>query len=139
MTVQATAVKGEFTNNGVDNPTKFTPGTIGYGRWMLNDGGGAYFITVTDMPRLDGNYAAFGRITDGLELATKISQMPAEPIAEGMPVHKALEPVMVSTIRVETFGVDYPEPEKMPLPTPEELQAEMDRMTKMMNASKQAK
>ena len=46
---------------------------------------------------------------------------------------------MVSTIRVETFGVDYPEPEKMPLPTPEELQAEMDRMTKMMNASKQAK
>ena len=116
-------VKGEFANNGIDNPTKFTPGTIGYGRVALNDGGGAYFITVTDMPRLDGNYAAFGRVTEGLELARQISRMEAEPIAEGMPIHRAVNPVTVGTIRVDTFGVEHPEPEKLPLPAPEELEA----------------
>ena len=130
-------VKGEFTNNGVDNPTKFTPGTIGYARVALNDGGGAYFITVTDMPRLDGNYAAFGRVTEGLELARQISRMEAEPIAEGMPIHRAVNPVTVGTIRVDTFGVEYPEPEKLPLPAPEELEAAV--IAKLQKSMEKAK
>ena len=88
------------------------------------------------MPRLDGNYAAFGRVTDGLELAKEISRMEAEPIAEGMPIHRAVNPVMVSTIRVDTFGVEYPEPEKLPLPTAEELEAVMAEMAKAMEAAK---
>ena len=129
-------VNGEYAANGFENPIKFTPGTIGYGRLTNNDGGGAYFITVTDMPRLDGNYAAFGRVTDGLELAKEISRMEAEPIAEGMPIHRAVNPVMVSTIRVDTFGVEYPEPEKLPLPTAEELEAVMAEMAKAMEAAK---
>ncbi len=120
------AIKGEFTENGVANPLRFEPGTIGYGRLTPDSGSTHVFITVGSMAALDDKYAAFGRVTAGLEAVAAISRGPSEPISI---VHRALDPEVIDRVEIETFGVDYPAPQKLSELTPEDLQAEMARVT----------
>ena len=89
-------IKGEFANNGFKNDLKHTDGVLSMARAMdPNSAGSQFFIMVADAPYLDGNYAAFGKITEGLEVAHEIALK--ERDAMDMP----LEPVVIKTIKVE--------------------------------------
>ena len=89
-------IKGEFTNNGFKNDLKHTDGVLSMARTMVPDSAGSqFFVMVADAPYLDGDYAAFGKITEGKEVAHKISQVPRDSM--DMP----LEPVFIKTIKVE--------------------------------------
>lgn len=89
-------IKGEFANNGFKNDLKHTDGVLSMARAMDPDSAGSqFFIMVADAPYLDGNYAAFGKITEGLEVAHEIALK--ERDAMDMP----LEPVVIKTIKVE--------------------------------------
>ncbi len=116
-------IKGEFAENGVPNALKFTRGTVGLGRLLPDGGGSHFFILVADEPALDGKYAAFGRVTAGLEVADAIADGPATQ--DGF-LHRALEQEFIKTVRVATFGIAYPPPEKLPAPSLETQLAELD-------------
>ena len=89
-------IKGEFTNNGFKNDLKHIDGVLSMARTMVPDSAGSqFFVMVADAPYLDGDYAAFGKITEGKEVAHKISQVPRDSM--DMP----LEPVVIKTIKVE--------------------------------------
>lgn len=89
-------IKGEFTSNGVRNDLKHTLGVLSMARAMHPDSAGSqFFIMVDDAPHLDGNYAAFGKITEGIEAALKIAQV------ERNMMDKPLTPVVIKTITVE--------------------------------------
>lgn len=122
------AIRGEFVENGVDNRTHFSPGTIGFGRLTPDSGGSVWFITTGNSGSLDGKYAAFGHVIGGLDHVVELSRIPAKPFSEEVPfVHTPLQPPTVKSITVETFGVDYPPPEKLPEMTAEQAAAEMAR------------
>jgi peptidyl-prolyl cis-trans isomerase B (cyclophilin B) len=121
------SIKGEFKSNGVENTRKFTKGTIGMARLTPDSGASNYFIVVTDTPQYDGNYAPFGRIIEGITEPERISRVKANN--EGF-FHRAVEQVFVDKITVETFGIDYPEPEKLPELSKEEMQVEVKRICK---------
>ena len=100
-------IKGEFLQNGVANPIKHTRGVISMARSMdLNSAGSQFFIMVAPAPHLDGQYAAFGQVTGNVEEAIRISEVPTDWN------DKPKTPVVIQSIRVDTQGVDYPEPEK---------------------------
>ena len=100
------AIKGEFAMNGVPNQLKHNRGVISMARSMAPDSAGSqFFITVADAPHLDGQYAAFGQVTEGMEEADKIAA------AKRNHQDKPLEAQVIKTIQVDTFGVDYGEPE----------------------------
>jgi len=102
------AIKGEFAMNGVPNQLKHNRGVISMARSMAPDSAGSqFFITVADAPHLDGQYAAFGRVTEGMEEADKIVAVKRNH------QDKPLEAQVIKTIQVDTFGVDYGEPEKI--------------------------
>ena len=102
-------IKGEFLQNGVANPIKHTRGVISMARSMNpNSAGSQFFIMHKDAPHLDGQYAAFGKITEGQDVAIDISRVPRNMMND-MPK----KPVVMATVRVDTQGVDYPAPEKM--------------------------
>ena len=102
------AIKGEFAMNGVSNQLKHSRGVISMARSMAPDSAGSqFFITVADAPHLDGQYAAFGRVTEGMEEADKIVAVKRNH------QDKPLEAQVIKTIQVDTFGVDYGEPEKI--------------------------
>jgi len=89
-------IKGEFSGNGVKNDLKHTDGVLSMARTMDPDSAGSqFFIMVADAPYLDGQYAAFGKITEGTEAAHAIAAVPRD----GM--DKPLEPVVIKTIKVE--------------------------------------
>ena len=89
-------IKGEFTNNGFKNDLKHTDGVLSMARTMVPDSAGSqFFIMVADAPFLDGDYAAFGKITEGTEVAHKIAAVPRDSM--DMP----LEPVVIKTITVK--------------------------------------
>ena len=89
-------IKGEFTSNGFENNLKHTPGVLSMARAMMpNSAGSQFFVMVADAPHLDGDYAAFGKITEGLEVAKEIVSVPRD----GM--DKPLTPVVIKTIVVE--------------------------------------
>lgn len=89
-------IKGEFTNNGFKNDLKHTVGVLSMARTMVPDSAGSqFFIMDKDSPFLDGDYAAFGRITDGIDVIHKIARSPRDNM--DMP----LEPVVIKTITVE--------------------------------------
>ncbi len=101
------SIKGEFKSNGFDNPLTHTLGVISMARSMMpNSAGSQFFIMVADAPHLDGDYAAFGKITENVESAVKISQVPRDRY------DRPLKDQKIASIRVETFGEDYSEPEK---------------------------
>ena len=101
-------IKGEFAQNGVLNSLKHTPGVLSMARAMSpNSAGSQFFIMHKAAPHLDGAYAAFGKITEGMDVVDKIAQTDTDFR------DRPLEDQKIRSIAVETFGVDYPEPDKM--------------------------
>ena len=101
-------IKGEFAANGVNNPLKHTRGVISMARAMNpNSAGSQFFIMVADAPHLDGQYAAFGKITDNAQAAVDISRVNRDMFTD-----KPKKPQTIKSIRVDTQGVEYPAPEK---------------------------
>lgn len=99
-------IKGEFTQNGFVNQLKHEPGVLSMARAMHPDSAGSqFFLMHKTSPHLDGSYAAFGKVTEGLDIVDKIAQVPTDFR------DKPLEPQVIQSMTVETFGVDYPEPE----------------------------
>lgn len=100
------SIKGEFTYNGFSNDLKHTPGVLSMARAMdPNSAGSQFFIMHETSPHLDGQYAAFGKVTDGLDVVNKIAEVPTDYS------DRPLEPRMIQNMTVDTFGVEYPEPE----------------------------
>ena len=102
------AIKGEFKLNGVSNTLSHKRGVISMARSKAYDSAGSqFFIVQQDSIFLDGQYAAFGRVTSGMSVVDAIAETKTDssdrPIADQV----------IATIRVETFGVDYGEPEKL--------------------------
>lgn len=102
------SIKGEFSQNGFTNDLKHTPGVLSMARAMHPDSAGSqFFIMHKTSPHLDGSYAAFGKVTEGLEVVDKIANTPTDFR------DRPLEDQMIATITVDTFGEEYPEPETL--------------------------
>ncbi len=100
------SIKGEFTSNGVENNLKHTEGVLSMARSMApNSGGSQFFIMHKTSPHLDGSYAAFGKITEGMDVVNKIAETATDYN------DKPLETQKMKSVVVETFGEEYPEPE----------------------------
>ena len=91
-------IKGEFAQNGFENNLKHTEGV------MPNSAGSQFFLMHKAAPHLDGAYAAFGKVTEGMDVVNRIAEV-ATNYAD-----KPLEPQVMKTVTVETFGEEYPEP-----------------------------
>lgn len=101
-------IKGEFNHNGFKNDLKHTPGVLSMARTMIPDSAGSqFFIMHKDAPHLDGEYAAFGKLIEGMEVVNKIAEVPTDYM------DRPLQPQVMKTVTVDTFGVDYPEPETL--------------------------
>lgn len=100
-------IKGEFTKNGFKNNLKHARGVISMARTMMpNSAGSQFFIMHKNSPHLDGQYAAFGKVIEGIEVVDKIASVETDYS------DKPVVPQVMETVTVETFGVSYPEPEK---------------------------
>lgn len=100
-------INGEFKMNGFTNNLKHAPGVLSMARSMNpNSAGSQFFIMHKNSPHLDGQYAAFGQVTEGLEVVNKIAECAADYN------DRPLEPQVIKTVTVELFGQEYPEPEK---------------------------
>lgn len=89
-------IKGEFNSNGVKNDLKHTTGVLSMARTMVPDSAGSqFFVMVADAPHLDNEYAAFGKITEGVEVALDIANVPRGRMDD------PIEPVVIKTITVE--------------------------------------
>ena len=101
-------IKGEFTQNGFPNDLRHTEGVLSMARTMIPDSAGSqFFIMHKPAPHLDGQYAAFGKVTEGMDVVNDIAECDTDY------ADKPLDPQIMQTVTVETFGVDYPEPEKL--------------------------
>ena len=101
-------IKGEFSANGFKNDLKHTKGVISMARSGHPDSAGSqFFIMVDDAPHLDGQYAAFGKVIEGIEEAERIVHVKRDYS------DKPYENQTMVTVTVDTFGIDYPEPETM--------------------------
>ncbi len=102
------SIKGEFSSNGFANSLRHTKGVISMARSQRpNSAGSQFFIMVDDAPHLDGQYAAFGKVIEGIEVAEKIVG------AKRDYSDKPLQDEVMTKVTVETFGQDYDEPETM--------------------------
>lgn len=102
------SIKGEFAQNDFDNPLQHSAGVISMARAQHPDSAGSqFFIMHKNAPHLDGAYAAFGKITEGMDIVDKIAT--CETDWSDMP----LSPVTMKKVTVETFGIDYEEPETL--------------------------
>ena len=101
-------INGEFAANGFrQNDLVHTTGVLSMARTMApNSAGSQFFIMVAPAPHLDGQYAAFGQVTDGADIAIDISRVPRNMMND-----KPKKDVVIASIRVDTQGVEYPEPE----------------------------
>ncbi len=100
-------IKGEFAQNGVPNSLKHTAGVLSMARAMdPNSAGSQFFIMHKNAPHLDGAYAAFGKITEGMDVVNKIAEVDTDYNDRPMEEQK------IKSMTVDTFGIDYPEPEK---------------------------
>ena len=100
------SIRGEFAQNGFDNALRHTPGVLSMARAMHPDSAGSqFFIMHKTSPHLDGAYAAFGKVTEGLDVVDKIAQTPTDFR------DRPMTPQVMKTVTVETFGTEYPEPE----------------------------
>ena len=101
-------IKGEFASNGVKNDLSHARGVLSMARAQdPNSAGSQFFIMHADGPFLDGQYAAFGKVTDGLDVVDRIAAVKTDFS------DKPKTPQRMKKVTVETFGEDYPEPEKM--------------------------
>ena len=102
------AIKGEFAANGFENNLKHDRGVLSMARSMMPDSAGSqFFVMHKDSPHLDGQYAAFGRVIEGMDSVDKIAETKTDF------QDKPKEDQVMKTVTVETFGVDYEEPEKI--------------------------
>lgn len=101
------SIKGEFNQNGFANDLKHTEGVLSMARAMHPDSAGSqFFIMHKTSPHLDGSYAAFGKVTEGMDVVDSIATTRTDYN------DKPLTPQIMKEVTVDTFGVDYPEPEK---------------------------
>ena len=101
------SIKGEFTSNGFQNDLKHDVGVLSMARTMFPDSAGSqFFIMHQKSPHLDGEYAAFGKVIEGLDVVNKIADT-ATDFSD-----RPLEVKRMKKVTVDTKGVDYPEPEK---------------------------
>ena len=100
------SLKGEFNQNRFKNDLKHSAGVLSMARAMHPDSAGSqFFIMHKDAPHLDGAYAAFGKVTEGMDVVNKIAECDTDFR------DRPIVPQVMKTVTVETFGVDYPEPE----------------------------
>ena len=101
------SIKGEFSQNGVQNDLAHTPGVLSMARAMHPDSAGSqFFIMHKDAPHLDGAYAAFGMVIDGMDVVNKIAETRADYS------DRPLKEQKIKSMTVDTFGEVYDEPEK---------------------------
>ena len=101
------SIKGEFTSNGFKNDLHHARGVLSRARTMApNSAGSQFFIMHDDAPHLDNQYAAFGKIIEGIEVVDQIAKVRTDYN------DKPRTPQVMKKVTVETFGVEYPEPEK---------------------------
>ena len=101
------SIKGEFSQNGFKNELKHTEGVLSMARAMdPNSAGSQFFIMHKNSPHLDGSYAAFGKITEGMDIVNKIADCKSDYS------DRPLEEQRIKSMTVDTFGETYPEPEK---------------------------
>ena len=99
-------IKGEFTMNGFPNNLKHTPGVLSMARAMDPDSAGSqFFIMHKTSPHLDGQYAAFGKVVEGLDVVDKIACVRTDFS------DRPREKQVIRSMTVETFGQEYPEPQ----------------------------
>lgn len=102
------SIKGEFSANGFKNELKHSRGVISMARAMNpNSAGSQFFIMVEDAPHLDRQYAAFGKVIEGMEVADRIVS------AERDYNDRPYEDEVMESVTVDTFGKEYPEPVKI--------------------------
>lgn len=100
------SIKGEFASNGVKNDLKHTEGVLSMARSMMPDSAGSqFFIMHKTSPHLDGQYAAFGKVFEGMDVVNKIAETATDYN------DSPLEEQRLKSVTVECFGVEYPEPE----------------------------
>ena len=101
------SIKGEFSSNGFENSLKHTEGVLSMARSMAPDSAGSqFFIMHKTSPHLDGSYAAFGKVIEGMDVVNKIAET-ATDFSD-----RPLEDQKLKSVTVECFGVEYPEPEE---------------------------
>ena len=101
------SIRGEFTANGFKNELKHSRGVLSMARTMApNSAGSQFFIMHEDAPHLDGQYAAFGKLIEGEDVLDRIANTRVDYN------DRPRVPQIMKKVTVETFGVDYPEPEK---------------------------
>ena len=101
-------IAGEFSMAGFKNDLKHTPGVLSMARAMHpHSAGSQFFIMHETSPHLDGQYAAFGKVIEGMDVVNRIAETKTNR------QDKPLEDQVMVKVTVDTFGVDYPEPEKM--------------------------
>lgn len=101
-------IKGEFSKNGFDNNLKHTRGVVSMARSQNNDSAGSqFFIMVADTPSLDGDYAAFGKVTSGMDVVDQIVKVERDGS------DKPNKDQKMKKVEVDTKGFDYPEPVKV--------------------------
>ena len=99
-------IKGEFSQNCFKNDLKHTPGVLSMARAMAPDSAGSqFFIMHKDSPHLDGSYAAFGKVTEGMDIVDRIAAVQTDY------QDRPLKEQKIKSMTVETFGETYPEPE----------------------------
>ena len=102
------SIKGEFGQNGFKNDLKHSRGVISMARSMFPDSAGSqFFIMHQDAPHLDGAYAAFGKVTEGMNTVDKIAAVATDYS------DRPREDQVMKTVTVETFGQDFDEPETL--------------------------
>lgn len=101
------SIKGEFSQNGFKNDLKHTEGVLSMARSMMPDSAGSqFFIMHKNAPHLDGAYAAFGKIVEGMDVVNKIAETRTDYS------DRPLKEQKIKTMTVDTFGQEYGEPEK---------------------------
>lgn len=99
-------IRGEFAQNGFTNDLAHEPGVLSMARAMHPDSAGSqFFIMHKTSPHLDGAYAAFGKVTEGLDIVDKIAMTPTDFR------DRPMTPQVMKKVTAETFGVEYPTPE----------------------------
>ena len=100
-------IRGEFAQNGYENNLKHTAGVLSMARSMMpNSAGSQFFIMHKDAPHLDGAYAAFGKVTEGMDVVNQIAETDTDYS------DRPLDEQKIKSMTVDTFGTEYPEPEK---------------------------
>ena len=99
-------IKGEFKKNGVPNDLKHTEGVLSMARSMDPDSAGSKFLIMhKNAPHLDGQYAAFGKVIEGMDVVNRIAETATDYS------DRPLKDQVMKSVTVDTFGVEYPEPE----------------------------